>query len=72
MVMSYKNIEVTLKAMVGSPDVIDVKEQIFIWMKVLNFAKPVTGIVTCDLARNSLNPEINISLVSIIIAAITS
>ena len=35
-------------------------------------AKLLTGIFTLTFARNSLNPEINISLIKIIIAAITS
>ena len=38
--------------------------------KVFNFAKLVTGNLICPLARNSLKPEISISLVSIIIAII--
>ncbi|SVE42191.1 uncharacterized protein METZ01_LOCUS495045 [marine metagenome] len=36
------------------------------------FAKLDTGSLTFPPAKNSLNPEINISLVKIIIAAITS
>ena len=40
--------------------------------KVFNFARFETGSLILPLARNSLNPEINISLVKIIIAAITS
>ena len=38
----------------------------------LNLARLVTGIDILDFAKNSLNPEINISLIRIIIAAITS
>ena len=40
--------------------------------KVLYFAKLETGNFILPLAKNSLNPETNISLVNIIIAAITS
>ena len=43
-----------------------------IWINVLNLARPVTGIEILDFAKNSLNPEINISLIRIIIAAMTS
>ena len=43
-----------------------------IWRKVLTLAKLETGSLTLPLAKNSLKPEISISLVSIIIAAITS
>ena len=39
---------------------------------VFNFARFETGIFIWPLAKNSLNPEINISLIIIIIAAITS
>ena len=40
--------------------------------KVLIFDKPVTSIDTLVLAKNSLKPDMRISLVRIIIAAITS
>ena len=40
--------------------------------KVFNLDKLVAGIFTLPLAKNSLKPEIKISLVKIIIAAITS
>ena len=41
-------------------------------MKVFTLAKFETGIFILILAKNSLKPDINISLVIIIIAAITS
>ena len=40
--------------------------------KVFNLANPDTGKFTCPFAKNSLKPEIKISRVKIIIAAITS
>ena len=40
--------------------------------KVFNFARFDTGKLTCPFAKNSLRPDINISLIRIIIAAITS
>ena len=40
--------------------------------KVFNLANPDTGKFTCPFAKNSLRPEIKISRVKIIIAAITS
>ncbi|SVB27375.1 uncharacterized protein METZ01_LOCUS180229 [marine metagenome] len=43
-----------------------------ICMKVLTLARPETGILICPFARNSLSPDIKISLVNMIIAAITS
>ena len=39
---------------------------------VLNFGRRDTGIEILAFAKNSLNPDINISLVRIMIAAITS
>ena len=40
--------------------------------KVFNLANPDTGKFTCPFAKNSLRPEIKISRVKMIIAAITS